>query len=157
MANWNIPEDVKIGGVVVLPKGPIGPQADLMAVSWHDSSVEYVKGSSPTDPGNNWQKILDGSPAYWGFTDALNFARAQRVPFCFPEWGAVRKTAGKGRVSACPGDVYRFTRWLFENNLDVLAYENVFDQGSGDLKKPWVPTQPADQDPLIVYRQLWKP
>jgi hypothetical protein len=72
-ANWNIPEDVKIGEVAVLPKGPIGPQADLVAVSWHDSSVEYVKGISRTDPGNNWQKILDGSPAYWGFRDALEF------------------------------------------------------------------------------------
>ncbi len=157
VADWTIPEDVAIGGVVVLPKGPIGAQANLLAVSWHDSSFEYVKGGSLDDPGGNWQKILDGSLQYWGFADALNFARQKNVWFCLPEWGAFRQDPKRPRVSPFPGDVYRFTHWLIEGNLDVLAYECVFDQGSGDLKKPWIPPQPPEQDPVIVYRTLWNP
>jgi hypothetical protein len=151
-----IAEDVKISGVTVLPKGPLGPQADGVAVSWHDSSKEMVKGSSETDAGNNWQKIADGFPdTHWGLGEAADFARSEGVPFPLPEWGA--RPPDYPPISEKPGDVYRFTYWLIMQNLDVFGYETVFDQSGANITLTWNPPQPDEQEPGLVYKNLWKP
>jgi hypothetical protein len=154
-ASETIAEDVKISGVTVLPKGPLGAQANGVAVSWHDSSSERVVGSSETDAGNNWQDIVDGFPTHWGLGEALDFARQEGVPFAFPEWGA--RPPDYPPISPNPGDVYRFTHWLIMKNLDVLGYETVFDSSGANFLNTWDPPQPADQEPATVYKSLWKP
>lgn len=151
---WVIPADVVIDGVTVLPAGPIGRAADIVAVSWHDSSKEQVRGASIDEPGSNWRKILGGFPTHWGLQEVADFARQQGVLMAFPEWAA--RGASHPPPSARPGDVYRFTFAFFQRNADVLAYETVFDQGSGNLYRPWSPAPPSpEQDPLLVYRELW--
>ena len=152
--DWIIAEDVVIDGVKVLPAGPIGRAADILAVSWHDSSRERVRGSSSTAPGNNWQQILDGFPTHWGLQEAADFAARQGVLLALPEWAA--RGASHPPASPYPGDVYRFTFAFLKRNAGILAYETVFDQGSGNLYRPWTPTPPSpEQDPLRVYRELW--
>jgi hypothetical protein len=42
-----------------------------------------------------------------------------------------------------------------ERHKSVISYENVFDQGSGELVRTWLPAQPAAQEPGTVYRALW--
>ncbi len=154
VADWNISSDVKLAGVTLLPKGPIGAQAKLLCLSWHDSSTEPVKGSSKTAPKNNWQTILDGDANYWGLQKAADFALSKGVPLCMPEWSPKRDEGA--RFSPNPGDVIRLSHYFFKKNKSNLAYENVFDQGSGDLFKPWTPRQLPQQDPAEVYRELWK-
>lgn len=152
-ANWEIPAPVVINGVTVLPAGKIGPQVQLVGMSWHDSSKEMVKGSSPTAPGNNWAKISAGFPTHWGMQEAANFAAANNVRLIFPEWAA--RSGRHPPVSENPGDVYRYTFDFFTRNKAIIEYETVFDIGSGNLYGPWTPAQPADQEPRLVYHELW--
>lgn len=158
IADWNIPADVKIGEMTVLPKGPIGKQADILSVSWHDGAAQKVKGATLTEPGSTWAAILKGTGSVWGFQSIADFARAKQVPLALPEWGALRADHEETfEASPHPGDFYRFTKWYIEQNLDVIAYEAVFDQGTGDLRRPWSAAQPSHQDPIIVYKELFGP
>ena len=156
---WAIVHDKVIDGVTVLPAGLMGKQADLLAVSWHDSSAEFVRGQSATEPGNNWQAILAGFPTHWGLQQAAYFAQNNGVKLAMPEWSANNAEVAKhnpNAVSPNPGALYKFTFAFFQKNKDNLAYENVFDIGTGDLHKgPWKPAQPANLEPRTIYKQLW--
>lgn len=153
VANWQIPNPVVINGVTVLPAGPIGAQVQLVGASWHDSSKELVRGSSATAPGNNWAKINEGFPTHWGLQEIADFAAANNVRVAFPEWGA--RGAHEPPVSTHPGDFYRITYDFFVRNKAILEYETVFDIGGGNLYRPWEPAQPPEQEPRLVYKQLW--
>jgi hypothetical protein len=154
--NWNIENDVVIAGKTVLPAGPIGRQANLLCLSWHDSAQQRVRGSSATAIGSNWASVLAGTRAYWGLQEAADFAVSSGVKLCMPEWGPRRGEASEPATSTHPGDVIRFTHAFMRANKANLSYENVFDQGDGDLRTPWQPAQPPSQQPGSVYLNLWR-
>lgn len=150
VADW-APGASVIDGVTVIPAGPIGRMADLVGVSWHDSSKEMVRGS--TAASGNWEAIYRGYPSHWGLQEVADFARAQGVHVVFPEWAARR--ASHPPASPNPGDVYRMTYEFFRRNASIMAYETVFDQGSGSLYNAWDPVQPPAQNPATVYKELF--
>ena len=94
--------------------------------------------------------MLNGNGSLWGLNDIVAFANQEGVKMRFPEWGAHRPEYDD--PSDYPSDFYRFTYNFFLTNKSNLAYETVFDQGDGNLYKPWVFN---GQDAIATYKELW--
>ena len=134
-------------------QGPLGAQAEGVGVSWHDSSKERIVGSSETEPGSNWLQIVDGYSTHRRLGEAVELSRAQGVPFALPEWAAC--PSDHPPASPHRGDVYRFTYGFIMQNLDVFAYENVFDRTRGAGRSISVAPGPLAPGPSAELASKW--
>jgi len=100
--------------------------------------------------GGEWERTLR-PPDAAGLADVADFARAHHKQFAVPEWGMTSTDrSGSGDNPFFIYQMYGF----FQQNKDILAYENYFNEMDSSLGSAvW----DSNQNPrgAAEYRKLW--